>query len=146
MTVWWDKQIQRADELAAKADGSKELLTFYCHLLRAQKDIYEFLRGRDFWLPSGELQSDLPVLRDTLPGFLKVVQSQGPAPLADEARELLAADTGVFAERLMSYWRDASDLQFFEKALLQPYLRWVVDSGARPVRREVQTGERHCPF
>jgi len=44
MTEWWDKQIQRADHLAPRANGSKELLNFYAHLLRAQKDIYEFLK------------------------------------------------------------------------------------------------------
>jgi len=41
MIEWWDKQIQRADQLGAQANGSKELLTFYAQLLRAQKDIYD---------------------------------------------------------------------------------------------------------
>src|SRR5258707_15451674 len=89
MSEWWDKQIQRADYLAPRANGSKELLNFYAHLLRAQKDIYEFLRSRKDWLPSGELESDLPVLQGALPGFLKVVQSHGPTSLAAEAGELL---------------------------------------------------------
>src|SRR2546421_5853273 len=146
MTEWWDKQIQRADHLAPKANGSKELLNFYAHLLRAQKDIYEFLRCRKDWLPSGELESDLPVLRDALPGFLRVVQSQGPPSLAAEAGELLETDFQVLGERLMGYWLNASDIQFFEKACLQPYLRWVAESGARPVGREVSAGERYCPF
>ncbi len=146
MSEWWDKQIQRADYLAPRANGSKELLNFYAHLLRAQKDIYEFLRSRKDWLPSGELESDLPVLQGALPGFLKVVQSHGPTSLAAEAGELLETDPQVLAERLMMYWRDASDIQFFEKAFLQPYLRWVAKSGTRPVGREVSAGERCCPF
>jgi formate dehydrogenase accessory protein FdhE len=146
MTEWWDTQIQRADHLAPRANGSKELLEFYGHLLRAQKEIYEFLRGRKDWLPSGELQSDLPVLSKALPGFLKAVQSHGPASLAAEARELLETDTQVFAASLIRYWHSSSDIQFFEKAFLQPYLRWVVESGARPVRQEVSASERYCPF
>jgi hypothetical protein len=52
MSDWWDKQIKRADQLAPQANGSKELLTFYAQLLRAQKDVYECLRGRESWLPS----------------------------------------------------------------------------------------------
>jgi len=146
MTVWWDKQIQRADQLAPQANGSKELLTFYRHLLRAQKDIHESLRRRQDWLPSGELQSDLPALLDALPGFLKIVQSHGPALLSAEAQELLELNNQALAERLISYWRNPSDIQFFEKALLQPYLRCLAEINTPPVGREVSTGERHCPF
>jgi FdhE protein len=146
MTEWWDKQIQRADYLAPKANGSKELLKFYAQLLRAQKDVYEFLRGRETWLPSGDLECDLPMLLDAVPGFLSVIESHGPSPLAAEANDLSQADPEVLAERLMMYWANSSDTQFFEKAVLQPYLRWVADSGARPVGRETLAGERFCPF
>src|ERR1051325_379238 len=82
MSNWWDKQIQRADQLIPKANGSKELLTFYAHLLRAQRDVYEFLCSRPGWLPSGNLESDLPVLADSLPAFLKIIEAHGPATLA----------------------------------------------------------------
>src|SRR6185437_10203283 len=119
------------------ANGSKELLTFYAQLLRAQRDIYEFLCSRPDWLPSGNLEADLPVLVDSLPAFLRVVESHGPAALAAEAHELSAANTQAIAERLLAYWRDGSDLRFFEKAYLQPYLRWVADSGAQPVGRDI---------
>jgi len=146
MSEWWDKQIQRADQLIPSANGSKDLLKFYAHLLRAQKDIYEFLRSRKDWLPSGDLESDLPVLLDALPGFLKVIQSYGPESLAAEAHDLLDADLQVITQKVMSYWLNPSDIQFFEKALIQPYLRWVAESGARPVRQEVSAGERYCPF
>jgi len=145
MTNWWDKQIQRADQLATSANGAKELLTFYAHLLRAQKDIYEFLRSRPNWLPSGNLEADLPLLADSLPAFLRVVESHGPATLAAEAHELSEANAQAIAERLLAYWRNPSDIQFFEKAFLQPYLRWVAESGARPIGREVSAGERYCP-
>src|SRR5439155_2958390 len=146
MSGWWDKQIQRADHLAPRANGSKELLNFYAHLLRAQKNIHEFLRCRKDWLSSGELESDLPVLLDALPEFLKAIQSHGPESLAADAGELLETHPHVLSERLMSYWLNSSDIQFFEKAFLQPYLRWVAESGSRPVGREVSTGERYCPF
>jgi FdhE protein len=146
MTDWWKNQIQRADDLAARANGSKELLVFYAHLLRAQKDIYEFLRRRQDWLPSGELEADLPVLSEALPAFLKVIESYGPAPLAAEAHDLSTTDLQLLTERLMSYWDTSSDIQFFEKAFLQPYFRWLGESGARPLGRQTSLSERNCPF
>ena len=146
MIEWWDKQIQRADQLGAQANGSKELLTFYAQLLRAQKDIYDYLRGRKDWLPSGDLESDWSVLSETFPKLLKAVQTYVPASLAAEARDLSATDNVVVPERLIEYWRSASDLQFFEKALLQPYLKWLAESDGRPVGRAISASERHCPF
>jgi len=146
MSEWWDKQVRRADQLASQANGSKELLTFYAQLLRAQKGIYDYLRSRRDWLPSGDLESDLVVLKNAFPEFLKVVEKCGPASLASEARDLSETETAVLAERLMTYWRSGSDVQFFEKAFLQPYLRWLVESGASPIGRETSLGERYCPF
>jgi formate dehydrogenase maturation protein FdhE len=146
MSEWWDKQIQRADQLAAQANGSKELLTFYAQLLRAQKGIYDYLRSRRDWLPSGDLESDLVVLKNAFPEFLKVVEEYGPASLAAEARHLSETDDAVLAERLLTYWRSGSDIQFFEKAFLQPYLRWLAESGARPIGRDFVLSERYCPF
>src|SRR5256885_478979 len=132
MTDWWDKQIQRADHLAPRANGARELLTFYAQLLRAQKDIYDYLRGREDWLPSGDLESDWSVLSETSREFLKAIETYGPASLAAEARDLSATDVDVWAEKLLAYWRSGSDIQFFEKAFLQPYLRWLAESGASP--------------
>src|SRR6266404_5856165 len=146
MTGWWDKQIQRADQLAEQSNGSRELLLFYAHLLRAQQEIYEFLRGRKDWLPSGELELDLPIVRAALPGLLRTVASQGPASLAAEAHDLSESESKVVDERLMSYWHSPTDTQIFGKACLQPYLRWLADTGARPSGREFPVGERYCPF
>src|SRR5215203_3964829 len=101
MSEWWDKQILRADQLIPKANGSKELLTFYAQLLRAQRDIDEFLRSRKNWLPSGDLKVDLPILNDALPAFLRVVESHGPAALATEAHDLSEAGAQVVADRLL---------------------------------------------
>ncbi|HEV7747184.1 MAG TPA: formate dehydrogenase accessory protein FdhE [Pyrinomonadaceae bacterium] len=145
MTQWWDRQIQRADDLAAQANGSKELLAFYAYLLRAQKDIYDHLRGRKGWLPSGELESDFPVLSDALPPFLKVVKAHGPEQLASEAHDLSQLSADALAEMLMTYWHDPSDTHFFGKAFLQPYLKWLVETGGT-ITRETYRGERYCPF
>ncbi|HEV8428836.1 MAG TPA: formate dehydrogenase accessory protein FdhE [Pyrinomonadaceae bacterium] len=146
MSGWWDKQIGRADQLAAQSGGSRELLTFYAQLLRAQKEIYEFLRSRKDWLPSGELERDLPVIREALPAMLKTVAAHGPETLAAEAQDLMETTDEIINEMLMSHWLNPSDIQFFAKAFLQPYGRWLADAGVAVERQEIATSERRCPF
>jgi hypothetical protein len=80
----WDTRIQRAEQLAARSEAARELLTFYGTLLRAQKEGYEYLRGQKGWLPSGALEEDLPVVRATMPGLLDAVVASGPPALVEE--------------------------------------------------------------
>ena len=145
MSGWWEKHIERADQLALQPKGSGELLVFYAQLLRGQRDIYDFLRSRKGWLPSGDIERDLPAVRGSLPGFLKTIETHGPESLAAEARELSNASDDVVNEMLVSYWSDPSDIQFFAKAFLQPYGRWLAETVAEPKRKQDGT-ERRCPF
>ncbi len=142
----WDSRIQRAEQLAARGEAARELLTFYGELLRAQKEAYEYLRGRKGWLPSGALEEDLPVVRETMPGLLRAVGASGPPKLAEEARVLSRAGAGEIDEALLEQWRAPSDTRFFEKALLQPYARWLAESGAQPFGRDWEKREGRCPF
>ena len=146
MAEWWESQIKRADHLAAQSSGSKALLSFYSQLLRAQKEIYEFLRSRKDWLPSGELGTDLPLIRDAWPTLLKSVEAHGPESLVAEARDLSAMKGDDIDEMLLSHWLMPSDIQFFPKAFLQPYARWLAESGGVPIGRERRAGELFCPF
>ena len=95
---FWDKQIERADRLAAETSGSKDLLTFYAQLLRAQRQIYESLCSRKDGLTSGDLIKDLPIIRGALPDLLETVALHGPETLAAEAHVLLNAEKEVFAK------------------------------------------------
>jgi len=142
----WDARIQRADQLAEKYDAAKELLIFYAELLRAQKEIYEFLRGREGWLPTGLLEEDLRVVRVEVPELLRSVEASGTAKLVEEAKTLLQASDDELDRLLIKQWRAPSDMRFFAKAFLQPYARWMVESGARPVDRNLGEGENQCPF
>ena len=142
----WDRCIQRAEELASERSDAEELLTFYAKLLAAQKQVYEYLRSRKGWLPSGRLEQDLAVVQPLMRKLLDTVQLNGPAPLADEARRLIEANESEINELLLEYWRAPSDVQFFAKAFLQPYARWLVEVGAKPVDRDLESGERRCPF
>lgn len=146
MTGWWNKQIERADQLAAQSNGSRDLLIFYAQLLRAQKNVYEFLRSRNNWQASGNLEADLPVIAETLPPFLKVVEENGPELLAAEAHSLANERATVIHDLLIEYWRSPADIQFFPKAFLQPYARWLAVNDEKTVGRELVEGERSCPF
>src|ERR1044072_3459108 len=97
MPSFWDKQIERADELAAESSGSKELLTFYAQLLRAQKEIYEQFRGRTHWLPSGDLETDMTAVQASMSGLLLRVAQNGPESLAEEAQALLNTESNEMA-------------------------------------------------
>lgn len=142
----WDRWIARADHLASASQAAKELLTFYSRLLRAQREIYEFLRHRQGWLPTGALAQDLPVVRAAIPKLLRMVEASGPAALAVEAQALSHASEGEIDRMLLEDWREPSDLQFFAKACLQPYARWLAETGTRPVGRPLGGGENRCPF
>jgi formate dehydrogenase maturation protein FdhE len=142
----WDTRIQRAESLRARNDATSELLIFYTKLLRAQKNIYEFLRGLRDWLPSGRLEEDLPVIRPMFPSLLLAIESNGPALLVEESQNLLKAGDSEIDQMLFEQWRRPSDLQFFAKAFLQPYARWLAESGAQPVDRSLARNESSCLF
>ena len=138
MSTYWNKQIQRADYLAAESSGSKELLAFYAQLLRAQAEIYESFRSRKNWLPSGDLETDLPVIRSSMMVLFDTVALHGPTSLT--------AQPDTITEDLVEYWRSPSDTQFFAKSILQPYARWLAETRTTPIGRELAGGERTCPF
>lgn len=142
----WDSCIQRAVQLAARGEAASELLMFYGELLRAQKEAYQYFRGREGWLPSGTLEEDLPFVRATMPSLLRAVASSGPPTLIEEARALSRVGGDEIDEMLLEQWRAPSDTRFFAKALLQPYARWLVESGARRVDRDLERREGRCPF
>ncbi|HEY0727473.1 MAG TPA: formate dehydrogenase accessory protein FdhE [Pyrinomonadaceae bacterium] len=104
--------------------------------MNTQKQIYDSLRARRDWLPSGSLEDDLSVLQEHARVFLKVVSSVAPPALAEQAD---ASD-----ELLLEYWLNRSDKLFFPKAFLQPYAHWSVQSGA--LGRQSSTPENRCPY
>ena len=146
MNESWDTLINRAKELASERTESAELLKFYAKLLGAQKEIYDQLRSREDWLPSGDLAEDLSVIQSTLPTLLEAVQTSGPALLAEEAQRLGPASETEIAQMLLEYWRAPTDLHFFAKALLQPYALWLAQSRVKPIDRALERREDRCPF
>ncbi|HKP87398.1 MAG TPA: formate dehydrogenase accessory protein FdhE [Blastocatellia bacterium] len=146
MRELWDTLIDRAGELASKRSESAGLLNFYRDLLIAQKNIYDRLRSRREWLPTGELRRDLGVVRSTLPTLLDAVEASGSDQLAEESRGLRRAAEAEIDGMLLEYWAGPKDAHFFAKALLQPYARWLAETGAKPVDRDLERAENRCPF
>jgi FdhE protein len=132
----WDASLNRIHQLAESSTPARELLVFYATVLSTQKQIYESLRTRRDWLPSGVLEDDLSVLREHVSFFLESVMSVAPPALVEQAD---ARD-----ELLIEYWENRSDKLFFPKAFLQPYAQWSVQSGAFP--RQSSTPENRCPY
>jgi FdhE protein len=137
---FWQKQIERASELARSTDVANELLVFYGRLLRAQLEVHEFLLAQREWQPSGELERDLPVFRSEFLVILRAVEDAGPAALIQRAQSLKT--TQAVDELLLSYWYSPVDTAFFAKAFLQPYGRYLSIIGADPPA----FSERRCPF
>lgn len=132
----WDTRIERARQLADEATATKELLTFYVALLENQRHVYDSLRSRPDWLPSGVLEEDLSVLSPYFQSFLQSVSSVAPPTLAEQA----SSDPVL----LLEYWQTRSDKLFFPKAFLQPYAQWLVES--RALTRETGAPETRCPW
>ena len=131
----WNTAIDRARQLAVEVAPARELLTFYVALLENQQQVYDSLRSHRDWLPSGSLADDLDILRHYLPSFLQSVLMVSPPALTQQA----PLDDSL----LLQYWQTRSDKLFFPKAFLQPYARWLVDSGA--LGRNAQV-ENRCPY
>jgi formate dehydrogenase maturation protein FdhE len=143
MKETWEKRVSRAEHLARDREASAPLLQFYAGLLRAQKHIFEGLNARR---PSGELEHDLPLIRDSAPVLLRTVVTLGPHALADAAQHLLLEPGKALDEILVSYWHSPSDDQFFGKAFTQPYATWLVETDTTPLGRQVARVDNRCPF
>ena len=137
----WDGRIRRAEELAA-AGPCASLLTFYGRLLRSQKDLYDTFTRRP---PSGTLESDLPLVMDGGSALLQQVAHHGPDQLVGEAQTLLEMTDSALSNRLLAYWSEPSDRQFFPKAILQPYAQWLVDAGVTPRDCVPAQAANRCP-
>jgi FdhE protein len=146
MRETWRRRLQRAEDLAAVDTASRALIAFYAAVLREQGGLHDRLSTRAGWRPSGDLASDLPVLRPHLPAALRAVTDVAPSALAAEARRLLDAGSGCLDQALLDFWRAPSDRQFFAKAIVQPYAQWLAETGVAPAGRDGLRGDGRCPF
>jgi len=111
----FDARTRRAELLPTKYPYAAEILRFYVHIAKFQRDLYARLsRSREIASrvnPTGSLRDELfmpPLLRE-YPTFLRIVSEHGPAPLAAHAKQLAesAGDREArWSGMLAKYWAD----------------------------------------
>ena len=169
LTHDWDRAIARARTLATSHEAGASILSFYAELLGAQAVVFRQLRAGS--APAPTLERNLAALRPHVPVILDAVARAGPEALADEARRLLRtwgppsggpdaggpstwgpplggpdAGTDELERVLTDCWRAPDDRQFFAKAILQPYGRWLAECGVTPEDRPLPRTGNRCPF
>lgn len=142
----WESRIDRAEHLANNDESVEDILKFYSALLREQKKIYDYLTSNVDLLPTGSFEEDLKSILGLMPEFLRAVESTGPPPLADEARNLLSATENDLTRILIKQWRNPNDTNFFAKAFIQPYAQRLAESNIQPEDKAISTRDVHCPF
>jgi FdhE protein len=142
----WDRCIERAQQLANADEATHPLLAFYGALLGLQKVLAAGLTGNRNGPPTGALAHDIELLRPGISAFLGSIAAGGPELLAKQARRLLDGPQEEIDDLLTTCWTRPSDRQFFAKAVLQPYARFLAEAAVMPVDRELTMAENRCPF
>lgn len=104
----WNQRARRARFLGERFPASREILIFYAGLAEWQAEAAGVVQG-------------LPQLGKLFPSLLDLVSRTGPKPLSEAAREL---DIAHFDKLVIDYWESPgnfSALEFFARAILQPY-------------------------
>lgn len=128
----WQQRIRRAERLAAQHPFAAEFLAFYIHLARFQQDVYQGL-GRSGIKENSvsPLQPNWDELLATFPSFLAVVESKGPARLAQVARDLGNSSSDSWGELFTHCWANIEEptepQEFLVLAFLQPCAEFLRD-------------------
>ncbi len=146
----WDKRIRRAGELSERASSAHEVLSFYRHILEAQRGIYQDISAR----PAAAVSLDIS-LRERLdtdyamrwmPAVLDVVRRHGPAKLAAEADRIAVADSRHQRQLLADYVNkeetgDDSG-RFLARVIWQPIAEFL----AAQYKVSTNGSESKCPI
>lgn len=138
----WDQRIRRADTLAAEYPFAADVLRFYSHVARFQKDLYAGM---------AVVGTDLSLLLPRFPDFLNHIAAAAPEPLAQCARDLKQREPARWLDSLNAFWRDAAAFQpepgraaeLLACIFLQPYAEYLADHREPPPPRETFGT---CPF
>ncbi|HEX4003536.1 MAG TPA: formate dehydrogenase accessory protein FdhE [Candidatus Acidoferrales bacterium] len=167
-TSKWDARIRRAEDLASSHPFASEGLLFYRAIAKAQKQLYEKIEaacGAEIEArPQGALRGefDSSVLLPLFPFFLARIEDDAPAPLAQAARELRAANATRWQDLLFGFWRSAPDAanpgdaidtddsavpnqaeELIAWTFLQPYAEYLADHTRQ---YPIHATPSHCPI
>ena len=119
----WDQRTKRADELAAAHPFAADVLRFYHRVATFQKGLY--------WYLNEASATDLDALLPKFPEFLSEIETGGPEPIAQSAREWEKRDVDRSRELLAFHWRSPSPGASPEGLLawlfLQPYAEHLAE-------------------
>src|SRR5215472_1161235 len=131
MKFSFDMAVKRIDALAPMATGTRELLDFYRGVLKVQRDIYASLGRLNSQSLLGDPGQDIDRLRPGLRQVLELTRSTGSEYLAETATALLESGSDELDEMVVDYWQNPSDIQFFAKAVIQPYGLLLAERGRK---------------
>jgi FdhE protein len=128
-------RLQRAELLARGYPSSRQILEFYGHIVRFQKEFSEELskpREKRSVVPSGgnlRAEFDVSTLLAPFRRFLSVVEAHGPGPLSGRAKQFKMQGESASLNVLTEFWKagllkseSAEPLtEFLARAFLQPY-------------------------
>ncbi|MGB9204339.1 MAG: formate dehydrogenase accessory protein FdhE [Terriglobales bacterium] len=145
------RRIARAEELAAQYPFAGEMLRFFESVARFQDESYS---SAEKVLTNPESVSFAQPLAaevvERFPGFLSLVEGNGPGPVATAARELRNQTVNRQRELLSAYWTSAGapvpedeETEFFARAFLQPYAEFVRE---RAGKQQLGPTPCLCPF
>jgi FdhE protein len=126
--ITWDKRIRRAEDLLDRNPSSSQVLAFYRHVLALQQQMGQSFESRasSESVANASLieQLDVDLALHWLPALLRVVQKEGPAKVAEEAKRVSAAGEANQRRILLEFLRDGQPADyalssFFARALFQ---------------------------
>ena len=158
-------RIRRAQYLAATYPFAAEVLTFYQHLAAFQQRLYARLSesGDDKPMlgPGDGLRSELNLaaLLQHFPDLLSLLQSVGPGPVTDAARQLALQGPAAWITYLSHYWSAGATIkhspaqereraaealiEFTLRVFLQPYAEFLALHRPPP---PLEATQRVCPL
>jgi FdhE protein len=140
-------RLDRAEVLAARYTFASEILEFYRDVARFQKEFHDQLPeiwGKQPVAPAnGDLRAQLSsrVLLEPFAGFLSLIETKAPAPLAAESRRLKVLGESAWAGILTDFWQAGLEespvskplQEFLARAFLQPCAEFIVAAMLPPV-------------
>jgi len=140
-------RIERAELLAQRFSSARQILGFYGHIARFQREFYEQLPT--VWGQKGVARADgnfraelnLPILLKPFGRFLSVMEAEGPGPLSTHARQVRIGGQDKWEGILTEFWKAglleptrAEPLtEFLARAFLQPYAEFLASAQLPPL-------------
>jgi formate dehydrogenase maturation protein FdhE len=112
----YDARIQRAQHLGASHPFAAEVMNFYQQLAHFQKRLYALLAqpGAQHPTPASAAHFrshlDLALLLQHFPELLSLLQTAGPPPVAEAARQLSLQGPAAWIAFLTEYWTAAGNV------------------------------------